>query len=239
MLYIVWIWWLFGSEEVVAILHLGTEPCLAYKPTAALLWYWCCTDAVRPRAPSVPRYGGVCCPLSCPACASASRKKFLKGSCLRCFASLFHTLIYSLRSLIWPALTQLCCKVWASCVVWSLGQREEFLHFRRGDRLSKPASQASCLPCPESAARKWKYNPVCYGRVFLYWRVLKRRPKTPCVIGAGLSQFGQPGKLQSIPCTAVQVPAAVPNHHVAVGSALVWAKAAAGYLAHCRGCRGG
>lgn len=29
--------------------------------------------------------------------------------------------------------------------------------------------------------------------------MLKRRPKTPCVIGSGLSQFGQPGDLQSIP----------------------------------------
>lgn len=39
-------------------------------------------------------------------------------------------------------------------------------------------------------------------------------------------------------CTAVQVPAAVPNYRVAVGSALEGAKAAAGYLAHYRGCRG-
>lgn len=123
-----------------ALLGLQTHCSFA----VVLMRYWCCTDAVRPRAPSVPRYGGVYCPLSCPTCASASRKKFLKGSCLRCFASLFHTLIYSLRSLIWPALTQLCCKVWASCAVWSLGQREEFLHFRRGDRLSKqPARPAA------------------------------------------------------------------------------------------------
>lgn len=39
--------------------------------------------------------------------------------------------------------------------------------------------------------------------------MLKRRPKTLCVIGAGLSQFGQLEELQSIPA---QVPAAVPNH---------------------------
>lgn len=152
MLYIVWIRWLFRSEEVAAILPLGPELCLACKPTAALLCCWCCSCAVRPRAPSVPQYRRVCCPLSCPACASASRKKFSE-KCLRCFAGLFHTPVYSLGKLIWPALTQLCCKVWVSFVVWSLGQREEFLHFRRGDRPSNPASQASCLPCPESTAR--------------------------------------------------------------------------------------
>lgn len=36
------------------------------------------------------------------------------------------------------------------------------------------------------------------------------------------------------PCTAVQVPAVVPNHRVAAGSALVWAKAAAGCFVHGR-----
>lgn len=39
-------------------------------------------------------------------------------------------------------------------------------------------------------------------------RVLKRRPKTPCVTGAALSQFGHPGTAEHHPCTAGQVPAA-------------------------------
>lgn len=70
--------------------------------------------------------------------------------------------------------------------------------------------------------------------------MFKRKPKTPCVVGAGLSRFGQPGELQNIPALRFrsQLCPAVPNYRVAVGPALVWAKAAAGYLVHCRGCRG-
>lgn len=56
MLYIVWIWWLFRSEEVAAILPLGIELCLACRATAALLW--CC----EAKGPSVPQHRGVCCP---------------------------------------------------------------------------------------------------------------------------------------------------------------------------------
>lgn len=172
MLYIVWIWWPFRSEEVAAVLPLGTEPCLAYKPTAALLW--CGTDAALTlwgQGRSQCLSTEVCFALSLALHMHLLRGKSFWKVHISCFASLFHTPIYSLGSLIWPAFTELCCKVWASCVVWSLGQREEFLHFRREYRPSKPASQANCLPFPERAARKWKYNPVSYGSIFLYWRV--------------------------------------------------------------------
>lgn len=168
MLYIVWIWWLFRSEEVAAILPLTIELCLACRLTAALLWYWMhfCCEAKAPQCLSTR----CVLPSLLPCMCTCFQEELSQGQCLRCFAGLFHTPMYSLGRLIWPALPQLCCQVWVSCV-WSLGQREELLHFRRGDSPSKPASQASCLPCPESAARKWKYNPISYRRGFLYWRV--------------------------------------------------------------------
>lgn len=145
MLYIVWIWWLFKSEEIAIMLPLGTETCLAqewlckHTEVAVALSFavvlklrWCCEA-------NIPQHLNTEVDFSIslvPACASAAGKSFLK---VTCFAGPFHTCIHSLRRLIWPALTQLCCKVRVSCCVWSLGQCEEFLQFKRWDRSSKPA----------------------------------------------------------------------------------------------------
>lgn len=192
MLYIVWIWWLFRSEEVAAILPSWHRALLGLQThcSFAVMLHSCC----EAKAPSVPQYRGVCCPLSCPACAPASRKNFLKGQCLRCFAGLFHTPRYSLGSLIWPALTQLCCQVWVSCLVWSLGQREELLHFRRGDIPSNQPVRPAAFLVLEVLPGSGNTIQSVTGGVFFPggWKHkgVKRRPRTPCVRGAGLSQSG-------------------------------------------------
>lgn len=173
MLYIVWIWWLFRSEEIAVMLPLGTETCLAqewlckHTEVAVALSFavilklrWCCEANISP----VSEYRGGFFHLSYPACASAAGKRFLK---VTCFAGLFHTRIHSLRCLIWPALTQLCCKVRVSCSVWSLRQCEEFLQFDGTDQVNQPGNH---LRCPEGATRKWKCNPA-KGSVFLDWGV--------------------------------------------------------------------
>lgn len=68
-------------------------------------------------------------------------------------------------------------------------------------------------------------------------RVLKRRPDSLCHRSWVVPVWSAWGTAEQ-PCTAVQVPAVVPSHRVAAGSALVWAKAAAGYFVHCRDGRG-
>lgn len=148
MLYIVWIWWPFRSEGIAVMLPLGTETCLAqewlckHTAVAAALSFavvrklrWCC----QAKVPPVSEYRGGFFHLSRPACASAAGRRFVKVTCLKCVAGLFHTRIHSLRCLTRPALAQLGCKVRASCSVWPLGQHEELLQFKRWDRPSKPA----------------------------------------------------------------------------------------------------
>ena len=148
MLYIVWIWWPFRSEEIAVMLPLVTETCLAqewlckHADVAAALSFavvlklrWCC-EAKVPLSVSIQRWifpSLLSC--MCICCWEKVSESYVSQMLCRSF----RTHIRSLRSLIQPALTQLCCKVRASCSVWSLGQREEFLQFKRWDRPSRAA----------------------------------------------------------------------------------------------------
>lgn len=177
---------------------------------------------------------GVCCPLSGPACASASRKSFLKGQCLRCFAGLFHTPIYSLGSLIWPALTQLYCQVWVSCLVRSLGQREELLHFRRGESPSnQPARPAAFLALQVLPGSGNTIQSVTGGVCFTGgWKQkgVKRTPRTPCAP----EELGYPSLVSLGTCRASlhcsSGPSCSARPLCACRLSLLWATAAAGSL---------
>lgn len=145
MLYIVWIWWLFRNEELAVLLPLGTETCLAQEwlckraavaPSfaAVLKLRWCCEAKV----PSASPYRGGFCHLSCPACASAAGKRFLKfvSKALQVFS-----IPVSIHWDVWSE--QLCSEVRASCSVWSLGPCELFLQLKRWNR---PVNQlGSCF----------------------------------------------------------------------------------------------
>lgn len=191
MLYIVWIWWLFRSEEVAAILPLAIELCLACRPTAALLWYWMhfCCEAKAPQCLSTR----CVLPSLLPCMCTCFQEELSQGQCLRCFAGLFHTPMYSLGRLIWPALPQLCCQVWVSCV-WSWGRGRNSCTLGEGTaQENQPARPAAFLVLKVLPGSENTIQSLTGGVFFTGgWKQkgVKRRPRTPLCQRSGLSQSG-------------------------------------------------
>lgn len=127
---------------------LGTETCFAQNGFASTLeWQQRCAGAVRLRPPfgvSVQRwifpsflsYGCIC-----------PWEKVSESYMPQMLCRSFQACIHSLRSLIQPALIQLCGKVRTSFSAWSLGAVWGVSAVQ--DPINHPAI---CLPCPKGAS---------------------------------------------------------------------------------------